>query len=134
MATTNNITGDSLITKAPTDAYRNNWDNIFKKKGQIAQEVIAEPIKPETSESIAADCYWHIAEIINTEECWSVQEHVEWMRELLVDCQAMLGDEPHPRNGGSVPLYELQRRIKMCLDGKAPGYLKPIWECGFIDE
>ena len=36
MATTNNITGDSLITKAPTDAYRNNWDNIFKKPKQEA--------------------------------------------------------------------------------------------------
>lgn len=34
MATTNNITGDSLITKAPTDAYRANYDAIFKKPKQ----------------------------------------------------------------------------------------------------
>ena len=32
MATTNEHTGDSLITKAPTDAYRNGWDALFKKK------------------------------------------------------------------------------------------------------
>ena len=34
MATTNEHTGDSLITKAPTDAYRNNYDAIFKKPKQ----------------------------------------------------------------------------------------------------
>lgn len=40
MATTNNITGDSLITKAPTDAYRANYDAIFKKPKQ--EEAIQE--------------------------------------------------------------------------------------------
>lgn len=39
MATTNNITGDSLITKAPTDAYRNNYDAIFNKKHELKEEV-----------------------------------------------------------------------------------------------
>ena len=39
MATTNNITVDSLITKAPTDAYRANWDNIFNKKQELKEEV-----------------------------------------------------------------------------------------------
>ena len=39
MATTNNITGDSLITKAPTDAYRANWDNIFNKKQELKEVV-----------------------------------------------------------------------------------------------
>jgi len=39
MATTNNISGDSLITKAPTDAYRDGWDNIFKKKDELKEEV-----------------------------------------------------------------------------------------------
>ena len=34
MATKNDITNDSLITKAPTDAYRNNYDAIFKKPKQ----------------------------------------------------------------------------------------------------
>lgn len=39
MATTNNITGDSLITKAPTDAYRDGWDAIFKKKHELRKEI-----------------------------------------------------------------------------------------------
>jgi len=39
MATTNDITNDSIITKAPTDAYRANWDNIFNKKQELKEEV-----------------------------------------------------------------------------------------------
>ena len=31
MATTNDITNDSLVTKASTDNYRSNYDAIFKK-------------------------------------------------------------------------------------------------------
>ena len=34
MITKNDVTGDSLITKAPTDAYRANYDSIFKKPKQ----------------------------------------------------------------------------------------------------
>ena len=34
MTTKNDVTGDSLITKAPTDAYRANYDSIFKKPKQ----------------------------------------------------------------------------------------------------
>ena len=34
MTTKNDITNDSLITKAPTDAYRANYDAIFKKPKQ----------------------------------------------------------------------------------------------------
>ena len=34
MTSKNDITNDSLITKAPTDAYRNNYDAIFKKPKQ----------------------------------------------------------------------------------------------------
>lgn len=40
MTTKNDITNDSLITKAPTDAYRNNYDAIFKKPKQ--EEAIQE--------------------------------------------------------------------------------------------
>lgn len=32
MATTNDITGDQIRSRAATDAYRDNWDKIFKKK------------------------------------------------------------------------------------------------------
>ena len=40
MTTKNDVTGDSLITKAPTDAYRANYDAIFKKPKQ--EEAIQE--------------------------------------------------------------------------------------------
>ena len=39
MTTKNDITNDSLITKAPTDAYRDGWDTIFKKKYELKEEV-----------------------------------------------------------------------------------------------
>jgi len=32
MSTKNDITGDSLVSKASNEAYRNNFDNIFGKK------------------------------------------------------------------------------------------------------
>lgn len=50
MATTNNITGDSLITKAPTDAYRANYDAIFKSKKQELKEIVHVDILAELTE------------------------------------------------------------------------------------
>lgn len=38
MTTKNDVTGDSLITKAPTDAYRANYDAIFNKKQELKEE------------------------------------------------------------------------------------------------
>ena len=32
MATNNDITGDSLVSKSPTEAYRDGWDRIFGQK------------------------------------------------------------------------------------------------------
>lgn len=32
MTTKNDITGDLIKSRASTDSYRANWDNIFKKK------------------------------------------------------------------------------------------------------
>lgn len=32
MTTKNDVTGDRLISKVPSDDYRNNWDRIFGKK------------------------------------------------------------------------------------------------------
>ena len=34
MAAKNDITGDSTLTKVSSDAYRNNFDNIFGKKSE----------------------------------------------------------------------------------------------------
>lgn len=44
MATTNEITGDSIQTKTNTEQYRDGWDRIFGKKK-----------KPETNEVPAVD-------------------------------------------------------------------------------
>ena len=37
MATTNDITGDKLITKTTNDNYRDNYDRIFGKKKNVPQ-------------------------------------------------------------------------------------------------
>lgn len=34
MTTTNDVTGDSLISKSTTDQYRDGWDRIFGNKRQ----------------------------------------------------------------------------------------------------
>jgi len=45
MATTNDVTGDSLTTKASTDSYRSNFDAIFKKnKQELTPEAIEQAI------------------------------------------------------------------------------------------
>lgn len=38
MTTKNEHTGDSLITRQTTDAYRDNWDRIFGKNKEKMQE------------------------------------------------------------------------------------------------
>lgn len=35
MTSTNDITGDKLITKSSTDSYRDGWDRIFGKKPSL---------------------------------------------------------------------------------------------------
>lgn len=45
MATKNDITNDSLITKASSDAYRNNYDLIFKKKESVGNTVGEEQVE-----------------------------------------------------------------------------------------
>ena len=50
MTTKNDVTGDSLITKAPTDAYRANYDAIFKSKKQELKEEVHVDILGELTE------------------------------------------------------------------------------------
>ena len=38
MATKNDITGDSLVSRGPTDSYRDNYDRIFGKKNKVVEE------------------------------------------------------------------------------------------------
>ncbi len=78
------------------------------------------PDDGETDQSIAADCYWHIADVMGTEPCWSVQEHIEFMRETMEDAATYLGSKSG--SDQSDKLTELSRRIGLCLSGAAPGY------------
>lgn len=41
MASRNDITGDSLVSKTATEAYRDGWDRIFGNKG-AKKEVTSE--------------------------------------------------------------------------------------------
>lgn len=38
MVTRNDITGDRLVSKTPTEEFRNNYDLIFKKKPKTPEE------------------------------------------------------------------------------------------------
>jgi hypothetical protein len=38
MATKNDITGDMLISRLPSEAYKNNYDLIFRRKGNPEKE------------------------------------------------------------------------------------------------
>lgn len=43
MTTKNDITGDKIQSKANSEEYRNNFDLIFKKKVEDAQEIRKRP-------------------------------------------------------------------------------------------
>ena len=50
MATHNDITGDALISKTNTDAYRNNYDLIFGKKDKPKAEDVKKPEEPKADD------------------------------------------------------------------------------------
>ena len=74
MTTKNDITNDSLITKAPTDAYRNNYDAIFNKPKQ--------PHVPETKKSVHDTCF----------ECGSVPHKLDCSSKAVFDAYILLRD------------------------------------------
>lgn len=53
MATKNDITGDPLVSKSPTEAYRDGWDLIFGKKFATSR------IGPNQESSKKPDMYWY---------------------------------------------------------------------------
>ena len=62
MTTKNDVTGDSLITKAPTDAYRANYDAILnkpKKQEEALQELteLSQDLDLYTTPSIPDICF-----------------------------------------------------------------------------
>lgn len=56
MASKNDITGDSIQTKATSDAYRDNYDRIFGKKEPPAIIEETEPYVLPTSEKRCPQC------------------------------------------------------------------------------
>lgn len=59
MAARNDITGDSISTKYNSDSYRNNFDNIFKKKtvGEQLVEAVEETVRIEEENKKIAEEY-----------------------------------------------------------------------------
>ena len=55
MATKNDVTGDMLISRVPSEAYKNNYDLIFRRKGNPEKEKengsTIEPSSPGHGES-----------------------------------------------------------------------------------
>lgn len=50
MASRNDITGDSLVSKSQSVAYRDGWDRIFKKKHMTHEVVVQQGTDDETGE------------------------------------------------------------------------------------
>jgi len=90
MTTKNDITNDSLITKAPTDAYRDGWDTIFKKKHELKEEVhvdiLAQPPEqphvPETKKLVHDACF----------ECGTLPHKLDCSSKAVFDAYILLSD------------------------------------------
>ena len=50
MAAKNDITGDTIATRAITDTYRNNYDLIFGKKKRGSTDNPLRPVQPTTDQ------------------------------------------------------------------------------------
>ena len=74
MTTKNDVTGDSLITKAPTDAYRSNYDAIFKKSKQAHV--------PETRKLVHDVCF----------ECGALPHKMDCSSKAVFDAYILLRD------------------------------------------
>ena len=110
MATTNNITGDSLITKASTDNYRSNWDAIFKKDALFKKPdavVIPEwPHVPETEELVSSqihDTCFECLKSVHSMGCGSKSVH---------DAYITLRDSDKWKYFTDIMLKELDNKVK----------------------
>lgn len=54
MAAKNDITGDSIQTKVPSDSYRENYDRIFGKP-QLITEVVGDTAQPTEPQILSED-------------------------------------------------------------------------------
>lgn len=56
MTARNDITGDSIATKTSTDAYRDGWDRIFKKRDELIRDQI-QKAREEVEDKPKSDPY-----------------------------------------------------------------------------
>lgn len=117
--------GAQAIAIVHMDGYRWNgghWQKNSPKGGSEAQDV----------ENVAEDTYHAIAEVLRTEDGWSVLEHVEYCRELIWEARVALGmdganaDTNHRHRG-------LWVKLGRCLEGFAPGSDEALSELSKCD-
>lgn len=93
---------------------------LFSQMPAIARDALDTTGLPdETTTDVAASAYEQIAEVLNTQDGWSVVEHVTWMRELLGKAERELHDVIGAKRG----YYSVQvlcEKIGVCLLGEAP--------------
>ena len=53
MTTKNDITGDSLVTKSSSAAYRSGWDAIFKKTSEGSVDETKEVVEVNDKEAMS---------------------------------------------------------------------------------
>lgn len=71
----------------------------------------------ETEESIAADCYFHIGEMVGTLRGGSVTEHVQTILEVLGECSEYMHNIPESDVGGSDEAVRIAKNLRDCLSG-----------------
>ncbi len=58
MATKNPITGDELISKAPTEAYKQGWERIFARPVKTYTGGVPALVRCETCDCDGTACNW----------------------------------------------------------------------------
>lgn len=81
----------------------------------------------ETEQSIKADCYDWIAECIDTKQGYSVQEHVEAMKEVLEQCADYFHDHVPTSEGGDDEAVFLAKNLRNVLNCRLEK-LKPYYK------
>jgi len=122
------LSGNALREYANAQWYANEHNSLQMAEGDTSHQAFALLAAAPEQENAAADTYELIADVMQTEPGWSVLEHIEWARELLQQAEEYLHDIPESAVGGDDDANELCRRIKVCLAGKAPGYLEDLPE------
>lgn len=74
--------------------------------------------REETEQSIAADCYFWIADRIGTKDGYSVQEHVDCIMDVLKECADYFHDFNSADEGGDNECVRLAANLRAVMVGK----------------